>query len=257
VAGRLALLVVAPLIVFAVCGTAISTRAVQVGAKINQPGWLLFVITTGTLLVAILIGQATGSAYADRYTATAFVPFLLLTAAGTGVLLSERVLVLAIGSLALLGIVAGAALLLVPRTQASEAATSLKRFAKPGDIVLVCPDQLGPSVRRLAPDDLTYYAVPTFTDPARVDWTDYKPRNEGANPEAVAQRAVNEAGPTRNVFVVYAEGYLTYQQLCPGMRQELRVLRPKGARGYFNQKPDFEGMEVDVFPAQPTRSGTG
>ena len=68
---------------------------------------------------------------------------------------------------------------------------------------------------------------------------------------------MDEAGPNRNVFVVYAEGYLTYKQLCPGMRQELRTLRPKGARGFFNQKPDLEGMEVDEFPAQPTRSSTG
>src|SRR4051794_22374468 len=216
VAGRLALLVVAPLIVFAVCGTAISTRAVQVGFKVNQPGMLLFTITTGTLVVAILIGQATGSAYADRYTATAFIPFLLLTGVGTTVLLSQRVLTAAVGSLALLGIVAGAALLVVPRTQASQAATALKRFAKPGDVVMVCPDQIGPSVRRLAPQDLNYYATPTFTDPARVDWVDYKTRNGSADPAAVAQRAVSLAGPGHNVFVVYAEGYLTYEQLCPG-----------------------------------------
>ncbi|HSP37968.1 MAG TPA: glycosyltransferase family 39 protein [Frankiaceae bacterium] len=257
VAGRLALLVVAPLIVFAVCGTAISTRAVQVGWKINQPGALLFGITTGTLIVAIVIGQATGSAYADRYTATAFVPFLLLTGVGTAFLLSERVLVVAIGSLALLGIVAGAALLLAPRTQAQQAATALARSAKPGDVVMVCPDQIGPSVRRLAPKDLAYYAAPTFTDPGRVDWTDYKPRNENANPVAVAQRAVDMAGPEHNVFIVYAEGYVTYKELCPGMRQELRTLRPKGAHGYFNQKPDLEGMEVDIFPAQPTAKSTG
>lgn len=257
VAGRLALLVVAPLIVFAICGTAISTRAVQVGFKVNQPGMLLFTITTGTLVVAILLGQLTGSAYADRYTATAFIPFLLLTGAGTTVLLSQRVLTLAIGSLALLGIVAGAALLLVPRTQASQAATTLKRFARPGDVVMVCPDQIGPSVRRLAPSGPSYYAVPTFTDPARVNWVDYKTRNESADPVAVAQRAVSMAGPGHNVFIVYAEGYLTYEQLCPGMRQELRELRPKGAHGYFNQKPDLEGMEVDIFPAQPTAKPTG
>jgi mannosyltransferase len=256
VAGRLALLVVAPLIVFAICGTAISTRAIQVGARVNQPGLLLFTITTGTLVVAIVLGQLTGSAYADRYTATAFIPFLLLTGAGTTVLLSQRVLTVAIGSLALLGVVAGAALLVVPRTQAPEAARALQRYAKPGDVVMVCPDQLGPSVRRLAPKDLSYYGVPTFTDPQRVDWTDYKSRNESADPVAVAQRAVNMAGPGRNVFIVYAEGYLTYQQLCPGMRQELRELRPKGAHGYFLQKPDLEGMEVDVFPAQAAAKPT-
>jgi hypothetical protein len=196
----------------------------------------------------------TGSAYADRYTATAFIPFLLLTGVGTTVLLSERVLVLAIGSLALLGIVAGAALLLVPRTQAQQAATALERYAKPGDLVLVCPDQIGPAVRRLAPENLTYHAVPTFTDPARVDWVDYKERNTSADPEGVARRAVAEAGPERNIFVVYAEGYKTYEALCPGMRQELRTLRPTGARGYFLQEPDFEGMEVNVFPAQPARA---
>jgi mannosyltransferase len=256
VAGRLALLVVAPLIVFAICGKAVSTRAVLVELKTRQPGLLLFTITTGTLVVAIVIGQLTGSAYADRYTATAFVPFLLLTGVGTTVLLSQRLLVLAIGSLALLGIVAGAALLLAPRTQASQAATALKRFAKPGDVVLVCPDQIGPSVRRLAPADLTYHAVPTFADPARVDWTDYKTRNESADPVAVAGRAIAEAGPSHNVFIVYAEGYLTYEELCPGMRQELRTLRPQGAHGYFNQKPDFEGMEVDVFPAQRARAAS-
>jgi hypothetical protein len=247
VAGRLSLLVVAPLVVFAVCGRPISTRAVVVEWKTRQPGLLLFTITTGTLVVAILIGQATGSAYADRYTATAFVPFLLLTAVGTHALLSQRALVVAIGFLALLGIIAGGALLLAPRTQASQAAKALKANARPGDVVLVCPDQLGPSLRRLAPTDLRYHAVPNFTDPARVNWVDYKARNTSADPAAVANRALAEAGPNRNVFIVYAEGYHSYETLCPELRQDLRNARTSG-HGYFLQKPDLEGMEVDVFP---------
>ena len=172
-------------------------------------------------------------------------------------ILSERVLAVAIGSLALLGIVAGAALLLVPRTQAQQAATALAKFGKPGDLVLVCPDQIGPSVRRLAPDDLTYYAVPTFTDPARVDWVDYKARNSPpirrASPAGRSRRRAR--GGTSSWSTPRATRATS--SCAPGMRQELRTLRPTGAHGYFLQKPDLEGMEVDVFPAQPARPPSG
>ena len=62
----------------------------------------------------------------------------------------------------------------MPRTQAVQVAADLNAQAQPGDVVVYCPDQLGPAVDRLltVPGvlQLTY---PRMIGPARVDWVDY------------------------------------------------------------------------------------
>ena len=78
----------------------------------------------------------------------------------------------------------------------------LRADAKPGDLVVYCPDQLGPAVHRLVPPGLDEVDVsrpsarPTF-----VDWVDYKKRLAAADPQAFAREALARAGAHTLWFV--------------------------------------------------------
>ena len=92
-----------------------------------------------------------------------------------------------------------------PRSQAPAIAAGL-RAAAPGDLVVFCPDQLGPSVSRVAPAGLQLVVYPDLAPAARVDWTDYAERNDSRLPDAVAADVLARSGG-RAVWVVTGSGY--------------------------------------------------
>ena len=144
------------------------------------------------------------------------------------------------------------------RTQAVQVARILSKNAVPGDVVLYCPDQLGPAIAREISAGrggvgLKNYTIPTFAPPDRVDWVDYKKRNLAADhevPQLVA-RAVAAAGNHR-IWLVYSGQYLTYQNLCPDLRLALagqRQLFVWSAEGLSS----YEHEELDSFTVRRTR----
>ena len=192
----------------------------------HEPGRTLFLLATLTLVVAVAAGQVVGNAWADRYTAIAFVPFLLVVGLGATVLTDPRVFRGVVLGAAVVGLLAGAGDVWRERTQATQAADVLDRLAAPGDVLLVCPDQLGPGLARTVPSWLTVRVVPTYAPPGRVDWVDYEQRNRGANGNRVADRALAEAGPGGTVFLAASGNYRTYEQLCLDVRGRLAHVRP-------------------------------
>ena len=100
------------------------------------------------------------------------------------------VLVVVVG----LGLVGGLRNATEQRTQAGQVAAVLTAEAQPGDLVVYCPDQLGPSVHRLAPGGLDEVTYPDLTSPAFVDWVDYQERLDAADPAAFADAVVARAG---------------------------------------------------------------
>ena len=93
-------------------------------------------------------------------------------------------------------------------------------------------------------------AIPTFAPPDRVDWVDYKARNEAADHQIpqLVQRALAAAGPHR-IWLVYSSEYLTYQNLCPDLRLALA-----GQRALFEWAApalsSYEHEELDSFTAR-------
>lgn len=226
VSGRLGLIIVASLIALAIFGSPLGPRQILLDLWGHQPGKMLFFLTTGTLVVAVIAGQIFNTAYADRYTAVAFVPFLLLTAVGTRTLASPQLFRGMVALVAIFGLVNGSQYAFNDRTQARQVADVLRARAGAGDIVLYCPDQLGPAVTRLAPKNLVQLAVPTLGPADRVNWVDYAKRNEHANGAAVADRALAMAGDKHNIWLVESEDYKTYDELCPAVQLELLAKRP-------------------------------
>ena len=103
-----------------------------------------------------------------------------------------------------------------PRTQAVQVAAVLNAEAQPGDVVVYCPDQLGPAVDRLLKvPGVTQLTYPRMIGPARVDWVDYVSTIQHTDVGTFAQEIFRTAQPQQHVVAGMA-------QRVPGLRHELR-----------------------------------
>jgi mannosyltransferase len=173
---------------------------------------LLLALSAGTLAVGLLASTLLGSGYAVRYSAPALAGGILLLAGALGAA-PRRIAFTATGCLA----VAGLWLSLVQvagddRTQAVRTAAAIRSQLRPGDVVVYCPDQLGPAVSRLLPAGTDQMVYPTLGKPQRVDWIDYAERNANASPAKVADEVIARAQGT--IWLVTAPGYLTFGRQC-------------------------------------------
>ena len=165
-------------------------------------------VAGATLLLAFVAAQAS-SAYTGRYTAVV-VP-LVAVAAGLGATtLPGRWPVLALGVFVLVGAVTGVRATTVSRTSADDIAEAFLAEASPGDVLVYCPDQLGPPVSRAIGEGYQQVVYPTLAGPELVDWVDYEQRNDAADPAAVA-RQVDALAGDRQLFVLKATGYRTFE----------------------------------------------
>jgi uncharacterized membrane protein len=181
-------------------------------------------VVFGTLAVGVLLGLAVGSGYAARYSSVVLVPFLVLVALGTQVLASPVARRNAVGVALVLGVIGSVPAVLTPRTQAGPVAKALNARARPGDVVVYCPDQLGPAVSRLVDEPgLEQVVYPTRGRPERVDWTDYEQRNKASDPVAFGR---DLAASGRTIWLVTAGGYRTFGDRCDILAETLRSSRP-------------------------------
>jgi mannosyltransferase len=175
----------------------------------------------GALVLAVVVAQLTHGGYEPRYTAPMAV--LLSLVAGVGVArLPVRWRAGTVGVVAALGLLSsGLAMAQPSKTQAAEIAAQVRHSAHPGDVVVYCPDQLGPAVSRLLPAGLRQLTFPSGASPTTVDWVDYAQRNEAASPAAFASRLTTLAGRSTIWVVDVPHGYATLGTKC---RQVLTLL---------------------------------
>lgn len=202
-----------------------------------------------TLAIGIVIGFATRSAFASRYASVLYPIFLLVVAAGVTRFADRRVRngVLAVVLLASgLGAVYNA--FVFQRTQVRELTDEIRTQGRPGDVVVFCPDQLGPSGSRALGPGFTTLAFPTLDDPARVDWVDYPARNAAADPEAIGNRILERAGADHSIFVVWSGTYRTFEHKCEEMIATISRARPV-SRTLDDAQPEkyFESATLSWF----------
>jgi hypothetical protein len=188
---------------------------------------VLLALSLGTLLVAGAVSRLTGTAVADRYTSVAVLAFLVLAALGVAALPGAGVRAVGLVLLAGLGLATSLPGLGDPRTQAGEVARALGDAA-PGDVVVFCPDQLGPSVARLVPPErrLDLVVYPDLRPADRVDWTDYETRVTGTPSAAVAADVLLRAGDESGVWVVTGPGFrVPSSARCGGLVDALERAR--------------------------------
>ena len=188
---------------------------------------VLLALSLGTLLVAGAVSGLTGTAVADRYTSVAVFGFLALAALGLAALPGTGVRATGLVVVAVLGLAIALPQVADPRTQAGEVAQALGD-ATPGDVVVFCPDQLGPAVARLIPPErrLDLVVYPDLRPADRVDWTDYEARMTGTPPTAVAADVLQRAGAGSAVWVVTGPGYrVPSTQRCGALVDALEAAR--------------------------------
>jgi hypothetical protein len=219
------------------------------GAVAGEAATVVLTFALGT--VAAYIGDTT---YAARYAAVVFPLVAVVVGRGVAALPGVLAPAVAVGTLALLGLVGIGANIVDDRTQARAIAVAVAREAGPDDAVAVCPDQLGPAVRRALDAEglatVPVLAYPALGDGRFVDWYEYTARNDAADPAAVAAEVLDRVPPSGAVWVAWNGSYTTLEGDCEAFLNGLAAgrgpLRPVVAQ----DDDDFEHAALVVFAPQ-------
>lgn len=202
-----------------------------------------------TMLVGTAAAYAASSAYASRYAAVVFPLFILVVSAGITRFVDRRVrlgVLVAVLALSSMGAYYGAT---AQRSQARQIGDSVAEHAQPGDLVVYCPDQLGPAGQREMPAGLDQVVFPTFAAPDRMDWVGYAERHRAADPAGFATDAAARAAD-RGIFFVWSGEYRTVEGRCEATLAELSALRPGGQVLVPDGGSDYyEHAQLVWFPA--------
>lgn len=211
-------LVVLPLL--ALAGAAVDRWHIEIDLR-TRPGVRAVALAslTAMLLGATVAWLSPDGTFASRYASIVFPLFLLTAAFGFLCFADPRIRIGLLAAIAVLGL--GDATqhnALDERTQADEIATSIQADVRPGDVIVYCPDQLGPSVARLLDrDDLVQITYPDGDSPEFVNWVDYIDRNKGGDPHAFAQQALDAVESDGSIWVVYSTRYRGTEDKCGGV----------------------------------------
>jgi hypothetical protein len=196
-----------------------------------RPGMLPVVgVATGTLLIAVVLGVVSSSAFVARYTAVVLPLYLLAVSTGVAVLPGRRFRTGCVAVLVLAGLLTAHAENAQKRTQAAQIAAVLNVQAQAGDLVVYCPDQLGPAVDRLLHvRGLTEITFPRATGPQRVNWVNYQKVIAGTPIDAFAQATLARLASGHTLWLVWRDGYPGLGGDCGFLQSWFDLLRPTGS----------------------------
>jgi mannosyltransferase len=242
----------AALALLALLGRAVDGRHIELDLR-TRPGARRELLVAGaTLIVAVAAGVLTASAFASRYTSVIFPLVLLVAAYGFRTLADRRLLSVLLAIAALLGIVGGVRNMVHRRTSADRVVELIQeRGGRPGDLVVYCPDQLGPDVTRVLPDSYREATFPDGADPRIVDWVDYAERMAAADPAVFATEMLDRAAG-RTIWYVWMPGYRTLDKQCEKVNNTLGNARP-GNEQLLD--PDTSVFERHVLWLHPAPAG--
>lgn len=240
----------AVLIVLGLFGLGVSSGRIEFDLRTRVHSRPLAWIIALTIAFGVGTMLVTDTAFQPRYNAV-WIPFAIIVA-GIGVAVLRGPL-LQRGALVLVVLASAAGCyqnVTADRTQAGEAVAAVVRNGHPGDVVMLCPDQLGPAVDRLLPDGFEVGTYPSFGDPAIVDWSDYVARTNAITPSEVAENLIARAGDHRRIFVVWSDTYTTHKTLCTDLVTSLTGHRPDNRQLVEAQRSYYESENVTVFEPQ-------
>lgn len=239
------------LILLAVFGIARGRRHIDLDLRTVGQFRLEAVVLVLTLLIGVAVSSVAGSAFASRYAAVFFPFFVLLVAGGITRFADRRLLTGVFAMVLALSLMGAYWTTTFLRSQGREAAHAINAAAAPGDLVVMCPDQLGPAYSRSLRDDLDAVTYPSMAAPDLVDWVDYGARNEASDPAAFAAEAVARADG-HTIFLVWQTTYRTFERKCEGLVDALSAARPGSVTLVEDAGSKFfEPAAVTVFPAGP------
>ena len=211
----------------------------------------LLAVVVGTLVVAIVVDGVGQQAYAPRYLAMGAGLFVVVVGCGIAVLPSRR------GRRIMLALLVVAELSVCvqnawqPRTQAGQVASVLNAQARPGDVIVYCPDQLGPPTSRLLHTPVRQVVFPNFARPKLVDWVDYRQRIKTADAQAFGAR-LDRLAPRNHVWLVWSLQVKPLAKACAGLIDHLVASRGVPTQP-VTRHPEFsETMSLnDYGPVKP------
>ena len=231
--------VLAMLFALGLFGRALARDRIELFLKTEQQFRYEAVVVALTVAFGSIVAYATASAYASRYAAVIFPLFVLVVAGGVRRFTDRWLQVAVLGVVLLLSIMGAYYGATAPRTQAGQIARSVADRAQAGDLVVYCPDQLGPAGERAFPSGLDQVVFPDFASPERVDWVDYAERNGEADPGVFANAAVARAG-TGGIFLIWNGEYRGIEGKCEAVLDGLsaargggQVIVPDGGSDYY------------------------
>jgi hypothetical protein len=240
-------------LVLGLFGRATSERKIELDLH-TQPGARWEALVGGAaLVVGLSLNYVAGGAFQSRYSALVFPFFIIVVARGVTTLADPRVRTGVLVVVLALGFAGGIRNVTTQRTQAGQVADYLHTHAKPGDVVVYCPDQLGPDVSRLAPAGLDQVTYPAFGSPKFVDWVDYKAKLAKADPVAFAKEALQRA-QGHTLWLVSSPGYITHPVSC----QMISTVFAGARNRTISVSPDerlFEHPGLQEFPVRAEPNG--
>jgi mannosyltransferase len=177
-----------------------------------------------TMALAVVGSYATGAAFAARYASVVFPLFILAAGYGATRLTAPLRWGAVLAVLAGLGLAGSVHNVSLSRTQAGTIAGAIEAGASADDVVVYCPDHLGPAVSRLTDADLTGFTFPEAGAPELVDWVDYLERAERADPVAFA-RSMAQRAEGGVVWMVWSPDYRGLGGSCSVVVDELARVR--------------------------------
>ena len=247
------LVVLIMLIIVAVFGRAMDRYRIELDVR-TRPGVRSETLTwAATLLLGGAFAFVTRGTFAGRYASILYPLFVLVVMYGITVFTDKRVRAVLLAAVVIIGLGSSFRTVFDNRTEAGQIADAIRPAARRGDVVLYCPDQLGPSVSRLLEGKrgLTQLTFPVGDRPELVDWVDYEQRRHRVAPNAFAQRVLDRAGPNSTIWYVVAVQYRGGNEgRCDAVLRSLSAARP-GVRQLVQANDKFpEFMGLFEFPAR-------
>jgi hypothetical protein len=246
--GTALLLTLFTLLLLGVFGRSIDGRQVMVELRSRRRIRPIGFVFMGTLVVAVVCGAVAQAAFVGRYTAVVFPFFILLVGVGATVFANRRAMAVVLGWCSLCGLVVGIGGVTDQRTQATEVASVINQEASPGDLVVYCPDQLGPAASRLIHLPVAQVTFPRAIGPQRINWVDYRQTIDQVTAQQFAVAMINRAAG-HDIWFVWSNGYAGTAGKCPQVLIWLQDLRSNGQELVHNDPGGyFEHEAIVRFP---------
>jgi mannosyltransferase len=251
--GWLLLFPLLAMLLLGLFGRATDDRHVEIDIRTQPDARWEAIVGGATLVVGLVLAYLAGNAFESRYSAVMFPFVVIVVARGVTTLADPRVRAGVLAVMVTLGFVGAIRNITTNRTQAGQVVAVLAAEAHPGDLVVYCPDQLGPAVHRLAPAGLDEVTYPAFAPPEFVDWVDYKARLAKSDPGTFARQALARAG-SHNLWFVWSPGYATHGTVCETMSSVFAASRTRTARVGSDIRI-YEHPGLQEFPARNPARG--
>lgn len=234
------------MLVLGACGYVISQRRTGLDLTTRKEWRAELVVIGLTLVFGAVVGIASGAAFAVRYAAVIFPMVMVMAAIGLARFGQRWVRAFMLAGVCALFALGAGYNMGSRRTQMDQIVPAIEQNAQPGDVVVFCPDQLGPAGTRLLGDDLKVYVYPTFGDGKFVDWVDYAARNQAASPQSFAQELLQKSNG-KPIFLVTAPTYRTLEGQCEALANALSTSRQRADLVADDGTRFFEHAGLQVF----------